>query len=279
MLPIGVIPPMDYPKMQKKTSAAAQESRGPTGAHATSASQLVPILLAAMVAVFVCGCRSTTAGTLQSTLEDGWAHKLPYIIQSATILVEIEDLPKEKPTQRRTTYRYVYTVRPLKNITLKDETFSEFLDNKVAKSMEYWQGPDPQRIEVFKPDVKGFQVLFDAPAGDTHTVVTGMTLFEDLPLKDHRKVRSFDFRPNEFSVFYPNKEDYIAELTMIVSSYTTDLKASAEAAWRMASDTAAPVLSKAKVYPKDVPKWNGTTLSTRFERLRPGETVGLKYNW
>jgi hypothetical protein len=236
----------------------------------------------AVLLVFSCaGCSAPLreVGVLRATIEAGRGQKLPYIIQAATILVEIEDLPKERPTQRCTTYRYVYTLRPLRDIRITDETFSEFLDNKVGKSREYGQGPDPQRIEVFKPDVKGFQVQFAAPAGGTRTLVTGMKIYEDLPLKGHRKVRSFDFRPNEFSVFYPNKEDYIAELTVVVSSSTTELKAKPAAAWRMANDAAVPVFSPAARFPAEPPKWNGTTLSARFENLRPGEVVGLEYFW
>jgi hypothetical protein len=231
--------------------------------------------------LFCVGCRTPTPddGVLHATIAAGRAQRLPYIIQSATILVEVEDTPKEQPTRRRTTYRYVYTLRPLKNIRLQDHAFSELLDNKVGQSMEYWPGPDPQRIEVFKPDTKGFQVSFAAPAGGTRTVVTGMTIHEALPLKRHRIIRGFDFGPNEFSVFYPNQEDYIAELTIVVSSNTTELKSKPAAAWRMPGNDAPPVFTPGARFAKEPPKWNGTTLSARFEQLRPGEIVGLEYSW
>jgi hypothetical protein len=123
--------------------------------------------------------QSVQSGNLKSSLQSSLAHHRPYLIESVTVLIDIEDLPEQTPLQRRTTFRYVYTVRPLQKISSNDKTFTESLHNHFGRKLEYFQGSDAQQPLSLNTNQVTFNVNFDANKGDIYTIVTGMRILED----------------------------------------------------------------------------------------------------
>src|SRR5690349_18194799 len=64
--------------------------------------------------------QSLQSGNLKSAIHSGLKNHRPYIIESVTVLIDIEDLPRVKPVSRTTTFRYVYTIRALTKISAAD---------------------------------------------------------------------------------------------------------------------------------------------------------------
>ncbi|EEF61065.1 hypothetical protein [Pedosphaera parvula] len=221
--------------------------------------------------------QSLQSGNLKSAIHSGLTHDRPYIIESATVLIDMEDLPQEKPVSRTTTFRYVYTIRALRKVAASDNSFTESLHNHFGKKLEYFQGSNPQQPISLKNNEITFNVELNAEKGDVYTIITGMRITEDLPLQD-RTLRGFHFAPNAYAAVYPNDEDYIAQVTLLLSSATTRIKATNNAVWRKINADAIPIFSA----PQPTPGGQGsyaTTLCARFSNLKPGEIVGLNYYW
>jgi hypothetical protein len=227
--------------------------------------------------LFPAWSESLQSGNLKSSLQSSLVHHRPYVIDSVTVLIDIEDLPEQMPLQRRTTFRYVYTIRPLRKIAADDKSFTESLHNYFGKKLEYFQGSNLQEPLSFKTNQVTFNVNFDADKGDVYTIVTGMRILEDLPLKE-RTLRGFHFAPNEYVAVYPNDEDYIGQVTLLLTSATTHLKVTNNAAWRKADSEANPRFSPAQLS-QSASESYATTLCARFSNVTPGEIVGLKYYW
>jgi hypothetical protein len=227
--------------------------------------------------LFPAWSQSLQSGNLKSSLDSSLAHHRPYVIESVTVLIDIEDLPEQKPLQRRTSFRYVYTIRPLHKIAADDKSFTESLHNHFGKNLEYFQGSNPQQALSLKTNEVTFNVSLDADKGDVYTIVTGMRILEDMPLKE-RSLRGFHFAPNEYVAVYPNDEDYIGQVTLLLTSATTHLKVANDAAWRKADSEANPQFSPAQLS-QSASESYATTLCVRFSNVKPGEIVGLKYYW
>ncbi len=199
------------------------------------------------------------------------AHR-PYWIESVVCLVDILDLPLENPTERRSTFRFVYTLHLLRDISFSERTFQESLHNYFGRERILWSGSiDPVDLQTKGPETT-FEVILAGKKGDLRTVTTGMTIVERLPLGP-RSLRGFDFGPRDYAIFYPNSEDYIGQLTLILSSSTTRLKAGDRSVWRLPPPKADPWWGTASVSAQ------GDAVRATLDGVKPGEVVALRFAW
>jgi hypothetical protein len=200
-----------------------------------------------------------------------------YAILSLMQHIKIEDLLISDTTKkRRAEIRDYYTIRALTDITNQDDVFEEqFLSNTTK--IKPWAGSETQDIESI---VDGrYWVKFQAKQNDIITIVTGANYFYDFPLSNANGTSCFgdvQMSNDEWFTCYPNSEDYIDNLTILIESSNVNLSLLPNATFRKTMDGSI-VRNEGicKVYSTD----NQCTLVAKFGKISPGECVGFKIKW
>ncbi len=140
-----------------------------------------------------------------------------YVIESATMLVKLKTDPAFPGQTSVGEVRLVYTILALTNVTTFDEEFHSPLPNV---NIERIRGSDPESdFKEPAPTKKTWDVRVNLKAGERRTIVTGAKYTYTLPFPEKRNVHDFhDLTPREDVWGYPNTEDVIGELTILVES-------------------------------------------------------------
>lgn len=225
---------------------------------------------------------STQRGELEAAITEGLKKQKPYIIESLTMLIRIDDQPASggKPASRHMSERIVYTLRPLTDIAAATmETFREHYDHVEAENVRRWPGTE-REIESEpaekKPRVyRRYEVQFDATKGTTHTLVTGAESEFVLPMSP-RSTHGLELKAEEDAGFYSNvDDDIICELTIIVESTGVELmpitarKRTAGTSGLTGTSEVAPA--------RQAPR--GSVISHKWTGIRPGDKVALVFSW
>jgi hypothetical protein len=201
--------------------------------------------------------------------------KRPYVLDSVVLHVRHDD--SGKPKKRRTFVRAIYTVRALRDINADEEkTFPEEFESDTKKKFTHWFGS--HRETFLSPQGSAYDVDVQAKAGQRFTVMTGAVLDYTLPLDVRPLPRQLgNLQPNEDSWFYPNKEDFIGSITIVVESPTTALRPHALQAIRMRNKQV--VNHDARLSGPEGSKPFERSISYTWFNLTPGDLVGLVYAW
>lgn len=222
--------------------------------------------------------QSIQSGSLQSALIAGIAQRKPYICESVVMLVRVDDSLGEQKL-RKATVRTAYMLRPLRDIGNKDLVFEEDYSSEDAKAPPIrWHGTDVEEIQEAAHTL-GYNVRFSGDHGDTRTIVTGATITYDLPLPDNRNDHGIlHLRPNEQVWFYKNSQDFIAELTIVIESSTTDLTVDPQSAVRL-DGTRVIETTDATIYPRARNQSDRVTIVNRWQNVKPGQNCAIRFSW
>lgn len=238
--------------------------------------------------IYVLGTRTATARRADAThleperMRDMIAaarkQEKPYILDSVIFYIRLEDAAGPPGSERRAFVRAVYNVRALRDIQSAEDVFLEQFSSSVSTAPpEHWFG---NRREIFK-NVNGsiYSVNVEARNGDRFTVVTGANLTYQLPLPAGRPVPGEVARlaGNEDYWYYPNREDFIGELVVILESPTTVLRPLERGAVRITNNQ--PHLSDVSVGERASSVPRQRTLSAAWYDVRPTEGAGILYTW
>jgi len=141
-------------------------------------------------------------------IKNGIALKKKYVITSVTHMLDIEFVGKHRDS---TLYkeRIVYDVLALEDISGEDKVFKEdYFGDPAAKGLRNmrWFGTDNERL--ISEDETAYFVHFNCKKGETHTIITGNDEYE--------KGAGI---PIEYYLRYPNDDDVIGKLTMLISTH------------------------------------------------------------
>lgn len=205
-------------------------------------------------------------------------HK-PYFIEAVTLQYDIDDLKGV----RNVSWRNTYTVRALKDITPSDHVFLEIF-NTEANQRQHWAGTEHE--EPLPGALwSRFYVDLSLSKGETRTFTTGVDLKIRLPLANDRvDYARHKLQPNEDFVAYPNDEDYVGNVLVIVRSKTTAIRPNSGYAavvshnLKHADQSIRPDFTEAQYSPKS--ESNGWyTVSKEWSNLPPGDELAVFFEW
>lgn len=202
-----------------------------------------------------------------------------YVVDTIVMHVRLEDVQASRRQQRRRAHvRAVYNVRALKDFSEDDDSFVEQFTSSIKDAPAlHWFGN--RREFIHNDDGSIYSVRIAAREGDRFTVVTGVTFEYTLPYPADRTAPAEVARlgPNQDYWVYPNREDFVGELTLILESPTTMLQPMERGAIRVTNNQ--PKLADVFVGERVGAKPEQRSLSYSWQHLRPGERVGILYRW
>jgi hypothetical protein len=212
------------------------------------------------------------SGDAAACIERARELKKPYAILAATLRQRVEDVKG----QRRVDFHTTYTLFPLREIVSSETTFKEEYSSGFAKSSIYF--PGSEREISHGSGSRIFDVVFDAKAKQPRSITTGTVYLYDLPLKRGRPAFASTVTLNERNdhLAYPNENDVICEITLIVESEGVKVIPEGQAAKRVMTNRA---VLQGDVTVHEAPGGFPRTLIARWLNVSPGEEVGIEYTW
>lgn len=210
------------------------------------------------------------ADSLKKRIAGGHAANRPYVLDDVTVLVKIEDVVNGAVKERIVNWRIVYTVRALHAVTRTDKFFKERYSSDVAR-IRRWFGSERE----IKETDNAYSVMLEIPAGETRTIVTGATFVYSLPLENNRPAlgTTILLTPDQEFYSYPNDEDVIGELTLLIETDTLKMFPVGQPAKRLRAD--------GTVAPDEEYRFNQNgkrrSLSAHWKDVMPKEEVGIHF--
>lgn len=209
---------------------------------------------------------------LERCLQSARAIQRPYAIESVVIIWSLTDTSD----RRRLSVRTVYTLRALRSFSAGDAgLFKEQYGHDKATFI-HWYGPEEERFQ--STEGRAYTIEFDGQQGEQRTVVTGAELEYVLPLPPDRpgfgnRVR---LKSNEEFWRYPNDQDVICELTMIIQSDTTPITPVGIGGAFARGSEVTPKAAASRM----TGETRQHSLSARWDQtLLPGDEVGIHFTW
>ncbi len=281
-----------YGKPQKPpgATAAAPPAMSPPEYRRDGLVVAGAILLSAVIIAVVIHKGQTAPVTGPLAEDDSYASCLEaarqagkaYVIESATMFVEIEDGRGSKPNERRSSVHIVYSVRALQDITRGSPVFMESYNTELTKEAVHWNGTAEERWS--SPSGNAYNVLFDLKEGEVKTFATGQDFIFALPFPDNRPEsnKNLLLRQNQDFVSYNNTgsaADYIHQLTIVVRSKTTPIKPARDDAAITFINQENATYSEVKFSPLELNKNGWHTLSASWTFIKPGQVAGIIFQW
>lgn len=203
----------------------------------------------------------------------------PYTIEAVTEIATVSNRTPPRTEDRVITYRYIYTMRPLRPILPTDSAFREEITSHLGSELQYWHGSETEELDHNQRLNKQYEVKFEGALGSTRTIVTGTTqVFDWSSPRMKAQVNGVDLGEDQYALFYANKDDYIGEMLLILTSRGISVSASANSGFRRPGGPGTPMLFKtASTFQSK--ETGEITISVRWTDIRPGEMVGLRFNW
>lgn len=207
---------------------------------------------------------------LEKIIAAGRVANRPYILDDVTVLIRMEDVTKGNSKERQVNWRIIYTIRALQPISKTDKLFKERYSTAAAH-VRRWFGTEKE----IKSTDNAYNIMLDIPAGETRTIITGATFIYSLPLENNRTALGENILLTSDREFYsyPNEEDVIGELTILIESDTLDFNPVGQAAKRSRMD--------GSIAPDGDFRFNSVnnrrSLSARWKDVMPNEEVGLHF--
>jgi len=259
---------------------------GVAGRHRVAVGTVLTILIAAAVLFRVSWARVSREGLevgpptrIHRCLQEGRARDRAYVILSAVLLWRISDKPDG--TARHLSLRASYVIRSLRDYGPGDKVFNEWSGYDNARFAHWW-GPDP--VDLNSNEGQNYYIRYAGLRGELQTVVTGAEYDYALPRPDARQGCKGKAAPplaaNEEALRYPNDQDVMCDLTILIESDTTPLSLSHDSL--LVNGDRAEVLRPVAA-PQNLavaPEVRQRSLSLQVPRiLVPGDDACLRYRW
>ena len=174
--------------------------------------------------------------------------------------------------------RIMYDLIALEDISKQENIFKEEYSSNVAFKVERWYGNHEEKV-VHMGNESAYYVHFNCKKGKTTTLVTGADFFYKYPLSNGRPspFRDYTLGSNEDLWIYPNDEDVIGRLTMIVSSDKMKFVPVVNGALHTIGGR---INDDDDYYYNYKEEFNSNnSVSSTWEKIKPGEHFALKIKW
>ena len=141
-----------------------------------------------------------------------------YVIETATMFVNLDGRGTEDGKRATVDVRIVYTIFALNQVSQFDEGYHSMQTNVNIDRIRGSE-PETELIEA-APTHKSWFVNTALAPGLHRTLVTGARYVYVLPLPNKRTVHGFtDLGPTDDAWCYPNEADIIGEFTIVIQSF------------------------------------------------------------
>lgn len=198
-----------------------------------------------------------------------------YFIQSAAMTFDIENVSGKRVLYWRTTY----SIKALKDFDDKMEVFREEYNSDYASPVR-WEGTEPE--DDVSPKGHWYYVKLKMKRGETKTFMTGADLVYDKPFPDRPAFcKNLQFgAKSDYAVFTDGVADgdYVGNILVLVTSHTIKLTPlrGPNSGIRL---TRTPECVVQNTPSRDYANELGSTISGNWYGLKPGEEVGVLYQW
>jgi hypothetical protein len=205
--------------------------------------------------------------------------KKPYVMPAVLMLITLELSKDGKSiTSDRRTFYYVQALEDLKRDggSFPEEYHSHWNIEQIA-------GADNESItEGFESGKVGYNVEFELPKGERHSLLTGAHTVTPLEVPSHRPpVHMFEVGSHDDAYCYPNdQEDIIEELTIVVQSNSLKLSLPGYPDRDAARQNGKQVQYFApQIFTAQASSNHNSSIVARFRDVRPKEVVGVHIQW
>lgn len=209
--------------------------------------------------------------------DQGYKYSSPLIIKSLIVSVRLELIGVNKDTLLAQE-RINYTVVALRDIFENENVFVEDYSTSYASKIKRWFGTEQeQSISMSNPNQ--YYVVFECKKGETKTIITGADYYYKYPLQDKR---SSDFRnivlgTEEDLWIYPNKDDVIGDLTIIIESASLKLIPFEKGAMQNIGNTKTNDKDIKHHYSQSDSRNTSNTISASWSKILPDQIFGLRF--
>ena len=199
----------------------------------------------------------------------------PYFIQAAEMTFDLENVSGKRVLYWRTTY----AIKALKDFDENMEIFREEYNSDYA-TLTRWVGTEPE--ENVSPKGRWYYVSLKMKRGETRAFMTGADFTYDKPYPDR-----FAFCKNisltsksDYAVFTDGVADgdYVGNILIVVSSHSlklTPLKGTSSGIRLTRTPDCVVQNTPSRASTNEL----GTSISASWYGLKPGEEVGVLYQW
>lgn len=174
--------------------------------------------------------------------------------------------------------RITYDLLALENIKKAQNVFKEQYSSNFAK-VERWYGNQDEQI-MHMGNQSEYYLHFDCKKGKSITLITGADFYYKLPLDNNRAspFRKYILNSNEDLWIYPNDEDVIGKLTMII--YSKNIKFISQTNSALHTIGGSVNDDSDYFYNHDENFKNpNNSISKTWEKILPDEQFALKVKW
>ncbi len=242
------------------------------------------VLLTSSIIVFAAMYpQATKDESLPGLVQLGKKHGRRYVLEAVTMTWRL-DFAAGAPQPKSADVRTVYTIFALEDLSPeKGSDFSEQYHTGVPGArVAYLQGTEQEKETERALQNKQWSVLFSLKKGQRKTVVTGAKILYPPDTPGQGESHGFGkLGAREQPFFYPNLEDVIGELTVVVQSETMTLQQPRygdagiwDEAWTKLDEASAPMLGSS-----DSEGIRHSVLVARWTKLVPKKNAGLLARW
>jgi len=199
-----------------------------------------------------------------------------YFIQSAAMTFDIENVSGKRVLYWRTTY----SIKALKDFDEKMEIFREEYNSDYAAAPVRWVGTEPE--EDVSPKGHWYYIKLKMKRGETKTFMTGADLVYDKAFPDRVAFcHNIPFGPkSDYAVFTDGVADgdYVGNILIVVNSHTiklTPLRGTTSGVRLTRTPDCVVQNTPSRDYDNEL----GSYISGSWYGLKPGEEVGVLYQW
>ena len=217
-------------------------------------------------------CEANASWAKSQSIKKKANYSLSSVIQHIKLKKEI----KEGKEFLLAEFRNEYIVCANRDISAKESAFDEIFTSNYGKISPH-AGSHNQDIVSENP--LNFHVRFSAQKHQNVALNTGADYKYELPLPDQSSPSCFEhlnIRANEWFTCYPNQYDYIDELVIIIEAENFDITLpTGPSLFRRTGNDQEAGQASCQTYQSD----NKCTLVCIWDKVGPGECVGLKIHW
>lgn len=208
-------------------------------------------------------------------IEKAMELKRPYVVLSINEVAHLQF--DDSKSSRTADFTVSYTLLLLRDIERTDRVFKEGF--RTATRNGQFTHVFGSEFEELPGQGETYDVRFSGKKGEIRTVTTAGRYVHTLPYPERRILREqLQLGPKEDTWNYPNEEDVIREITMLIISDRPSLDGTTKtAAKRLDSD--GKLLADTATASGGNSDSPFKTLSARWEQVMPNEEVAIHFKW
>lgn len=253
------------------------------GRHMSASGPQRPVVIGAHDDQEGDDAQATKDESLPELAQLGKKYGRRYVLEAVTMTWRL-DFAAGASQPKSADVRTVYTIFALEDLSPeKGSDFAEQYHTGVPGArVVYLQGSEQEKETERAVQNKQWSVLFSLKKGQRRTIVTGAKILYPAEMPGHGDSHGFGkLGAREQALYYPNLEDVIGELTILVQSESMTLQqpqyddaGTWDEAWTKRDEAGPPTLTSS-----DSEGIRHSVLTARWTKLVPKQNAGVRVRW